>query len=131
MTTRTMNTRDLNIEIELTEELLAGIIVTAVEGGINYWATVEDYSTGGFPDDPATVWAELTDDQNEDESEVLRLTLDAVALGLERILNGSVELNTTIRGWIWQGVTSDPGMIDATAADCIAQAGLLGDVLYG
>ena len=105
---------------------LADLVCTAVEGATGYWAAVSAYK---WTDGPANTRATLVD---EDTGETYALTIDAVALGIERIERREVTVNATIRaGILAASAANDAGQLDADDADVIAQAGLLGNIVYG
>lgn len=122
---------------EVSHDFLAGIIITAVEGGINYWAAITEYSPEGWSDDskmPETIHAKVQEHTEDDEVSQKPQLLDtfAVAKGIERILTHQVPIADYIEGYIWQGLSNeDAGHIDAEAADCIVQAALLNELRYG
>lgn len=123
------------------EQFLADVIVSAVEGGTNYWAQVSEYHHSGI--DPATskntyaVLHELTDDESSYKKEGMRLDVNAIARGIRRIVNRipldeHIGVNNTLRATIAAADRlNDAGEIDADGADVIAQAALLGEIKYG
>ena len=126
-----MSKTEITIKVEVTDDLLAGALVTAVEGGISYWADIEEYECEGFFDgSPGTVRAAITD-RYDDTGVIWEVSPADIAVGLERLLDGTVAVNDTIRGWIWQELCGNIGSIDADAADCVVQAALFGEVRYG
>lgn len=111
-------------------DFLANVLVTAVEGGINYWASVENYRTKEGPeytleDARALIKDEYTGQHHD-------LTLEVIGAGLLKIGSRDFELNPQMRKEILLANTiSDAGDIDSADADAIVQAGLLGEVRYG
>jgi hypothetical protein len=90
-------------------EFLAGIVTTALEGGIGYWSAAEGYRwfapdlAGGTaepgPGGTANAWAVIVPEEGcdgdhwptlPDGSRGFRVDLDAVELGLRRIAAGGV-----------------------------------------
>ena len=120
---------------EVSDEILASTIIVAVEGATGYWAQVSDYRGDQWETNPAQVRATLHEiDESTGESEKVGkvLDIDAVAVGIQRILNGEVPIATYIENYILEALRdNDAGHIDAEAADCIAQAALLGELRYG
>lgn len=123
------------IEVNFTEQDIQDIITTALEGGIGYWACLDDIGasgdapiseqaadvllTGGSltfidaegdPDDPATERWTLT----------LEKLLNGFKLYFEEGCHVAVEDNFV-----------DTSYIDANDADCIVQFALFGEVVYG
>ena len=104
---------------------LADVMTTALEGGINYWAEVDDVSTV------------------EDPNEVLGWRYNGAHLvGYEDGEGYSIDLNTIARGLnliaakypashITKGNREqDAGDIDAIDADAVVQYGLFGELVY-
>lgn len=134
---------------EEREQFLADIITGAVEGGTSYWAQVSQYQwvdTFGYYEvgkvmvvagkqqgnEARATLHELNDDETGYKAEGLDLTLDAVATGIGRIVRGDVKIADFLRKQVAEASReNDAGNIDADLADCIAQAALLGDVIYG
>jgi hypothetical protein len=128
------NTYKIKCELELKERLLADIICTAVEGGIGYWATI-DNTTIAFGEcykrDLCTseaVWDIIKNggevvlfDNEEDQPEVGKTW----TLTLEKFLKG-VSTNMTCRPF-----DCDPEDCDAVMADCIIQYALFDEIIYG
>lgn len=112
---------------------------TALEGGIGYWCKA-DIEHGS--DDPLNDFyyksfgaydTEEFDEDDEDASYLGNVNYETIALGIERILTGKVKVSSQIVGWILEDVVAggEAGSIDADAADCIVQAGLLNEIRYG
>lgn len=138
---------------EVTDEFLSHVLATAVEGGCSYWADVSTESRSDEPDDAARprdfdVSDYLEDDDDADEEEPFytsasfhaaknpseggTLDLQDVADAISRIAGGEVEVAPAIREIIVQAVQNgDASDIDAEAADCIVQAGLFDEIVYG
>lgn len=123
-------------------DFLATIVTTAVEGGINYWSHVSGYRWGyrslGQSDGqplPADVqpYAECVVHVDDEDGEPLDLNIDVAARGLRLIREGKVSLNESIRRGIMLAdrTNGDDGDIDAGDADCIVQAGLFREIVYG
>lgn len=110
-------------------QLLKDTLTTAVEGGIAYWCAAKSIErdkdhlvlkvVGPFDsEDPTTKWEDIT--------------LDVVKRGFERLLDGSVKVNTST----FQTIAADWNdpescAMDAEGADCVVQAGLLNEIVYG
>lgn len=124
---------ELTVTQQYDMEILSDTIITAIEGGIGYWSVCTEYKWQDKK--PHEVFAkveieeELRDDDDQDE---YLIDCQVIKRGLEKILSGGVPLSSQILGWIHQSLNEgDAGMIDATVADCIVQAGLFGEVRYG
>jgi hypothetical protein len=129
------------------KQAACGIVCTAVEGGVNYWAAVEHYrwrhfNADGTDTDPEgrimfseDTHAILRDTEDED-GEPMRLDGPAIVRGLAKLADGSVRGCSPSSEPSWARALQmvlageDPDL-DAGDADCIAQAALLGEIVYG
>lgn len=129
-------------------QFLADIITTAIEGGTNYWAAVEDYRwyfpdlEGGTaprgPNNTANAYAVIVPDDPRYEDDWYQaigatsftLTLDEIerALGLVRNSDINNDLAATI---MFADKTNGDIEIDAEGADVVVQLALFGKVIYG
>ena len=125
------------------------IVCTAIEGGVNYWAEVRSYKWQHFnPDGTDTdakgrilfsedTHAILRDAEDGGRSGRLRLDGPAVVRGLAKLANGSVRCGRPSAEGSWIAALgrllagSDELDLDAGDADCIAQAALFGEIVYG
>lgn len=99
-----------------TKQQLTDIVITAIEGGVNYWAQVSDYD----PDNGKATLYEIGD-----ESEVIgihKVSTKTIERGLRLALESEHE------GIRMIAVTDIP---DAVEADIIVQLGLFNEVIYG
>lgn len=122
------------IELELTEENIENIMVTGLEGGIGYWARLENEGEewNAKPNDiPVSQWAtELLLQGKEvvfSDSELDEGDIDYYhpPLTLEKLIKG-FELNYKHRPHDNNIETGD-----VTTADCIIQYAVFGEVVYG
>lgn len=114
------------IEVNLSQQDIDDIMVTALEGGINYWcrrvkvvgkylgeASSDQISRGGS--------LILYDAESSDKWELtLEKFLNGVKLYFEQGCHVQVEDNAI-----------DTGDMDANDADCIVQFALFGEVVFG
>ena len=128
------STNDDSEHSERTPErtcFLADVLVTAVEGGISYWCDHQNYS-----------WAqdEETDYMTDAFVEVdagdgkgwMAVTLDTIEAGIAKVKESGFLINSGVLSDILIGDNNDDGGdVDSIAADCIVQAGLFGEVIYG
>lgn len=114
-------------EITLTQQDIDDIMVTALEGGINYWCreaeVMEEKRCGSWGHEQIARGGVLIlhDAESSNEWE----------LTLERFLNG-------VKLYFEQGNhvqvdagRIDAGKIDSTDADCIIQLALFGEIVFG
>lgn len=110
------------------EQDMEDIVVTAFEGGIGYWACLDNSGAewDAQDDDSATaewMWKLLREGEEirfldeEDNNEVYFLTLDKLLDGIDKTIS-----NTT-----WDGDMDD---LDMLVADAIFQYAMLGDIVY-
>jgi hypothetical protein len=125
-------TRTIQVEMELSDELLTNAIVCAVEGGTGYWAKVSGYDWSENGQFAVAYLHEMDAYTDEIPEQGQRFGLDEAATGITRIMSGQVPVADYIVGYIRRAITeSDPGHIDCEAADVIAQAAILGELRYG
>lgn len=139
----------ITIQVQPSNEFLASCIITAVEGGINYWACCADYKFPGCDD--GVDFAEVTVHESVEEldydgptipgsrggeykAEGKRVTMADIEAALGKVIDLSVglALHEAHRIAIKTALMmDDAGMIDADLADHIMQVAVLGDVIYG
>lgn len=117
------------------DQLLHDVFVTACEGGVQYWAGVSDYhwSTGdGTTEDLAGFGATLTDNE-EDEQPTYELNREVMLRGYLLACGAARhKVYWNCESPIAPEYLDDEGWDhDAGDADCIAQLGLFGEVIYG
>lgn len=119
-------------------DFLASVIVTGVESGyhgIGYWAECRKYRWEWSDEGKRLLGnasVEIRSTGGETGAEWRPVTLDTVRKGLAHIRNGETNVNKRLSGLIMVAERdSDAGDIDSEAADCIIQAGLFGQIVYG
>jgi hypothetical protein len=106
----------------MNESFIDDIRIIATEGGIDYWTLTYNHNTKEI----------IYEDPIEDKLSRATLTDELILKGLEDLLSDKVSVNKQIKGWIRDAVADqDAGQIDSVCADCIVQAGLFGDIIYG
>tara|TARA_R110000824_G_scaffold375880_1_gene566858 strand:+ start:4259 stop:4687 length:429 start_codon:yes stop_codon:yes gene_type:complete len=130
------------------ERLPWAVFVTALEGGIGYWSRAYHYHTGrrnevgGYDDDLQGFNADVMDCvahdgdvpwklEDEDDERLLTIDRSTILKGLEAIATRRVKLAERIHEAVEADLRGAGGAIDAEAADCVVQAGLFGEVIYG
>lgn len=109
---------------DFTDEDCRDIICVALEGGIGYWCVAQNIAAsadGGYESFDAV---EYDGDRTIPLGEV---GVGVIRRGLDFILTGRVHISSDIRNLIAHG---DLGDFDAEIADCIVQAGILGEIRY-
>lgn len=120
------------IPFEYSEEDLKDILITALEGGIGYWACLcndGDEFKDQPKDMPTSEWCwellkqgkpiEFIDEEEEDEN------INSVVIYLDNIYDG---IRDAIENRVWDG---DMDSLDALVADAIIQYAHFGDIVYG
>jgi len=121
---------EIKVSFFYTDEDLMDIVVTALEGGIGYWACLDNTGKDfeDQPDDtPVAEWCwkllqqgkqlHFYDDSGEEEAEY---SLDMASL--------YAGIGKAIANKYWDG---DMDMLDADVADAIFQYAIFDDVIYG
>ena len=112
---------------EHRNQQLVNSLVGAVEGGTGYWAYASDYDWGsenGQYELGDTMYASVTLTDMESGVEY-KVTVDTIAKGWNRIINGDVQVaDRIVESLKWDDS-------DAESDDCVVQAGLFGEIIYG
>lgn len=125
-----MERHRLTITMEIKHEVLAGLLVTAVEGGSNYWAQFESIER----DSELNILKVTVVDRDESTSNVMTPSL--MLAGLEHLANRISEegkhswsLKPSSAARHFCDAIQENG--DASTADVVLQMALFGEVLYG
>lgn len=105
----------LTVTIEVPDERIEGLIMTAVEYGSGYWCTLVKWDSGG------TIIGVYTFEDNEIDRGLLVLDDEAMRRGLQVMADKAPRHLADIMH----------GRDCAITADVYLQCCLLGDVLYG
>ena len=119
----TIHTINLQTTLEVEEQFLMDILVTAVEGGINYWCALMTVERN----DDLDVLS-FTGHDHEDIDEKFSCDIHAVLRALEVIVNSQGGEFVGIKQYI---IEQDACMIDAEVADTIVQIAIFNEVTYG
>lgn len=113
---------DKHNHISISDELAGDIIITAVEGGIEYWANIAEYRPF---EKPVSAIIEYYDEEDNHQETTLDYAL--IRKGID------VVLNSPYMGGIPDVLASlfDQRLLDANVADVIVQAGIFGDLVFG
>lgn len=126
----------------------ADIVITAIEGGINYWAQVHSYAwhspniSGGTADpapgggDNAYAVISATDDgdgEGDDDGTTHAVTVDTIAHAFTILAAGPVQYlsDQARRRYLAARRELDAGELDAGDADNLLQLGIFGQIVYG
>lgn len=130
---------NLNVDrvISLSEEDIGDLVCSALEGGIGYWAVL-DNSVLDYQDIPHYIslseWTAmlLIDGKSvyfldaEDPNEVWELTLDKLFKGIRLYVDNGHD-----HYGVFNASEVDMGNCDAECADCVFQYALFGELVYG
>lgn len=123
---------EFTVKIKVSDGTLADIFVTAMEGGVNYWAAIHLYrhhvDTNRAPDQ---VHALLYDAEDEGDRKILPVNFKTIRDGIALILKDELVCSEVFENVKTAVVEDDASAIDANDADCIVQAGLFGKLVYG
>lgn len=119
---------------------LRDIFTTAIEGGINGWATVESYHIWVDPSAASSELVAREDPTAEiktyDEEKTYDVDIDLIARGINMVVDGTVEYfnngynETSKRIALLNRTNGADGDYDAIDADCILQLGIWGEIVY-
>lgn len=124
------------LDVTVQNEDIDDIMVSALEGGINYWckkAEVADDYLGEYASDQISRGGELILHDME-ESKGYIVSKEKLIEGLKKYIaagNECIVRETEDYGIYTGKLSIDAGNIDALAADCIIQYAVFGDVIYG
>jgi hypothetical protein len=109
------------------EQYLDDITITAVEGGIGYWSLGRNYVWSD--EGPTSVEIRVEDEEDDTWHTVDR---SAIRKGITRLLSGDMKVHESYVDVLRKADRhNDAGDIDATMADLIVQAAVLGEIVYG
>ena len=113
---------------ETRTQFLTDVLITACEGGINFWACVDEYR-------PSKGFAVICDYVEEEDARQYRVDLDVIARGLNRISKAGQRYchdeshGAPIR--LANRTNGEDGDYDAYDASIVVQVGLFDEVIYG
>lgn len=150
----TEHTISINTAVVVTEKMLQECLVTAVEGGINYWAWVDSEWNETVWGDNGTFTVDIREHDDDDEVEIFgfasvhvtkavgpkhTINTEVVLRGFQKILSGEVECG--LRDQILDSINESGDYRvhaadryfggDSLECDCIVQVGLFGEIVYG
>lgn len=126
----------VTISAQLSDKVVANILSTAIEGGCDYWAdikAVRNPVSKADPDNfdlPHYLSARFLDREDRDSGGTVDLA--GVAIGIARILETNFKADPDLKCVCLQ-LLADPENADYDAgdADCIIQAALFNEIVYG
>ena len=128
----TKTTVEIKISAQVSLQTLADIIITAIEGGINYWSQTVTYR---WTEGPIHTYADIIEvgdgDEDEEDRKHHKIDLEVIKRGIERVLSAHAASSDIMESIHLAVAEDDAGHIDGDAADVIVQFGLLGEIIYG
>jgi hypothetical protein len=114
------------------DRLFHDIFVTALEGGISYWASVRSYhwstwSKDGTHDDLENFSADIAEYEDETKHTINRHTILA---GIQHILTSTAKDDKLRERLVANLLDPERADFDADDADVIVQAGLFSEIVY-
>lgn len=122
---------NVSFEVEVTQEDIDDIMVSALEGGINYWcckAVVVGEYLGEYGSDQISRGG-ILELYDSEEPEVYELTKEKFMEGLKMYLANPTY--SDILEFVDHKVKLDTCYADAEVADSIIQYALFGEIIYG
>lgn len=131
-----MNTekkRKLDDGIPVSSEFLNDVLITAIEGGVNYWAEIEDYETLTCGDCNLTIaTAKLREHEAEDDAGWYTINDDTIVTGYRRMTHPEAIVNSQLRDEVTAAVKEDDaGQLDIEHADVLVQFAVFSQIVYG
>jgi len=126
-------------EIQVTEEDVSDILCSALEGGIGYWACLDnsgkefdlpengDKSVSETASEILVNGGDITFFDEFDGDTAHKFSLDSLLEGIRKFWENGYDVYHAIQ----DNGTIDCCEIDAESADCVVQLGIFGEVVYG
>ncbi len=112
----------ITIEVEIDDQIIEDILVTAFEGGINYWCC----RVTGHKEGIASDWF------TKGGGSSLRILVDSDPdrhdLTLDNLLDA---ISQAVKQGVCSGCFDDDWYVDAGQADWIIQMAVFGEIIYG
>lgn len=127
----------IKLEYNLSADFLKSVLVSAFESGVHgvqSWGTATAVARTDKSGNYIAVKLsyDLKEGNEGDRKGRCTVGLKAIAAGIVRLLDNKIDMGSDLRGRLAVAVvTSDAGEIDGPLADCIVQAAIFGDVIYG
>lgn len=123
--------------VKVTEEDIDDVMCSAFEGGIGYWACLDntgeefenapDYEPYSETCTKILLKGGVVKLINNEDGKLYTLNLDKLLNGIKRW----VEIGGDVYGAVCKDGSLDCGNIDSECADCIIQLALFGEIIYG
>lgn len=132
--------------VEARQEFLADILICAVEGGINHWATVLSYEyktpsethvviVESEPDEPVSIEklrAYMRGELGEAQVGAYPIDTGRIETAIARIIGYEAKCRLDLRATLdWASKNTEAGDVDAEIADVVMQVACFGEIVYG
>jgi len=120
-------------------QLVFDIFITALEGGVGYWAYSKTYHwrNDDGSDDVTGFYSDIIDAESDDETgedagfKPCRIDAAVIKRGISRIMKKDFQVSDAIKKEVTRAsFSNDFGDMDADHADCIVQAGLFNEIVF-
>ena len=121
----------VEFKVRITDEDIDDIMVSALEGGINYWccrAEAVGLPLGEYASDQISRGGMLRLYDREDES-AYELTKEKLVKGISMYLENPTQ--SDVLEVIDHELRLDTSYVDADVSDCMVQYALFDDIIYG
>lgn len=124
----------ITVTRELTDEFVSDVLIVAFDGSLGacwYWSKPAPTQWLAVVDDK---WKQvlITEPESNEPNKVLLVDESVVQRGIQLLIEHKVGINNDLFVHLMTAVLEgDAGEVDADVADCIIQAGLFGQIVYG
>lgn len=130
-----MATLNIKIEVELDQEFISNVLITAFDGnygGCWYWADIAHGTWLRVDDSGEWLGCDIKPKDDEPPHSSYLVDHSTLQSGIDLILSGTVQISPVVKTYITRAIIDrDAGDIDSEAADAIVQVGLFGEIVYG
>ena len=121
--------------LDVSEDFLSNVLITAFDanyGGCWYWARPSEVAGDPWQINEGVWWCVYIEDREDDWEGTYLVNHPVIVTGIQNILDGRVQINDGLFRALLTGLREDDaGVVDADVADCIVQAGVFGEIVYG
>lgn len=134
----------INVSVNLGDEFISDVLVTGFDGGYGgcwYWAETAPTKWVGEDNEPHSgayktrgddEWLGVHVKRREEDEPGRWVDKEVIRRGIQSLIAKEIPLRDDLYKHLTAGVLEhDAGEIDADVADCIVQAGLFNELVYG
>lgn len=124
-----MNEIEITLKLEVKDALLLDLLTAAVEGGSHYWLACNTVERDAEHNVTKIVGCQDVEDEDTKWGD---LDIPKMREGVRRILANETAVRPDIRAAILTAILDvDAANWDAETADCVVQAALFNELVYG